>query len=44
MNLTDNEKRDIVKYIEVGVTKKPSVFVVAKIVKKLGISIDDLLS
>ncbi len=30
--------------IETGVIKKPSVFVVAKIVKALGISVDDLLS
>ena len=30
--------------IETGVIKKPSVFVVAKIAKALGISVDDLLS
>ncbi|PIR48771.1 hypothetical protein COU80_03705 [Candidatus Peregrinibacteria bacterium CG10_big_fil_rev_8_21_14_0_10_55_24] len=30
--------------IETGVIKKPSVFVVAKIAKTLGISVDDLLS
>ncbi|MBI3618884.1 helix-turn-helix transcriptional regulator [Candidatus Peregrinibacteria bacterium] len=29
--------------IETGVIKKPSVFVVAKIVKALGISVDDLI-
>ena len=30
--------------IETGVIKKPSVFVVAKIAKALGISVDNLLS
>lgn len=30
--------------IETGVIKKPSVFVVAKVAKALGISVDDLLS
>lgn len=52
MHLTDNEKRDIVKYIETGVIKKPSVysepvepmFVVAMVAKALDISVDDLLN
>lgn len=30
--------------VETGVIKKPSVFVVAKIAKALGVSVDDLLS